>query len=114
MHEFGIAQNIVESIKDAIGEKMLSKITKIYMDIGRLSGVSPESLEFSLEVLLDKKGEKILVVREIEPEVVCLKCKNRYSPEDIIWVCPVCNDMHAEIIKGNEIKISDVEVRDED
>ncbi len=113
MHEFGIAQNIVESIRDVIGEKMLCKIDKIFMEIGRFSGVSVESLEFSLQVLLDKKGQKILYVDEIEPEVKCTSCQKSYSPEDMIWVCPVCGDMHAELIKGNEIRILNVEVKDE-
>jgi len=31
----------------------------------------------------------------------------------MIWVCPVCGDMHAELIKGNEIRILNVEVKDE-
>lgn len=113
MHEFGIAQNIIESIKESIGEKMLPNVSKIYMEIGKLSGISIESLEFSLQVILNKKGEKILYVKEIEPEVKCNVCKNIYSPEDMIWICPKCNDMHAEIVKGNEIKIIELEVKDE-
>ncbi|MGB9598932.1 MAG: hydrogenase maturation nickel metallochaperone HypA [Myxococcota bacterium] len=114
MHEFSVAQNIIESIKDAIGEKMLSKVKAIHMEIGRLSGISIESLEFSIQVLLNKKGENILNVKEIEPLVECINCKERYSPEDMIWVCPNCNEMRAEMIRGNEIKIINVEVQDED
>ncbi|MCX7957803.1 MAG: hydrogenase maturation nickel metallochaperone HypA [Deltaproteobacteria bacterium] len=114
MHEFSVAQNIIQRLKDALGEKMLNRIEKIHIDIGKLSGISVESLEFSLQVLLEKKGERILHINEIELEVRCSSCHRTYSPEDMIWICPYCKDMHAELIKGNEIKITDVEVRDED
>ncbi len=113
MHEFSVAQNIIESIKAEIGENLISKVRKISMEIGRLSGISIESLEFSLQVLLDKKGENILNVNEIEPVVRCLNCKTEYTPDDMIWICPECSDMHGEILKGNEIKIIDLEVEDE-
>lgn len=114
MHEFSVAQNIVEGIRSEIGSRLTKRIRRISMEIGRLSGISIESLEFSLQVLLDKKGVDILSVREIEPLVKCLRCGEEYSPEDMVWICPQCTDMHGEILKGNEIKIIDVEVEDED
>jgi hydrogenase nickel incorporation protein HypA/HybF len=114
MHEFSVAQNIIESIKEAIGENMLSRVNTIYMEIGKLSGVSIESLEFAMQVILNRNGKKVLNVKEIEPLVECVKCKKRYSPDDMIWICPRCNEMRADLIKGNEIKITNVEVDDED
>ena len=113
MHKFGIAQNIVESIRQEIGDSLIKRVNKIYMEIGKLSGVSTESLEFSLQVLLDRKDSRILEVAEIEPIVLCKNCRSEFSPEDMIWICPNCGDMHGELIKGNEIRIINVEVEDE-
>ncbi|MCX7942935.1 MAG: hydrogenase maturation nickel metallochaperone HypA [Deltaproteobacteria bacterium] len=114
MHELSIAQSIVECLRTEIGEKTFSKIEVIRMEIGRLAGVSVESLEFSLKVLLGKRSEiRILDAKIVEPEVRCYSCKKVYLPEDMIWICPFCGDVRAELIKGNEIKVIDVEVNDE-
>lgn len=114
MHEFSIAQNIINIIKDSIGEEMLGRVNKIYMEIGKLAGVSTESLEFSLQVILNRRNQKVLDVKEIQPLVLCFNCKNTYPPEDMVWICPYCGEYGADILKGNEIKIIDVEVNDED
>ena len=52
MHEVSIIQNVIKIVSDSAIENKLTKITKVSLKIGELSGVMPECLNFAFEICI--------------------------------------------------------------
>ena len=110
MHELSIAKNIVEIIKETVEEKDLSSIEKVILKVGELSGVVPDSLQFSLEAI--SSGTELESARyemmRIPFTIKCKVCSNESDNELGIVKCPVCGSKDTEVISGNELLISEI------
>ena len=106
MHEFSIAEDIVNSVIGEAQKHGAERITGVYLEIGQLMMVDVEQLRFALECLArDTPMENANIDMEIVPVVI--KCKNGHE-ETISWdpyktpvelVCPVCGNS-VKIIRG--------------
>ena len=47
MHEMGITQNVVSIVSEKAGD---SKVSKVVLEIGKLSAVMPEAIRFCFDV----------------------------------------------------------------
>jgi hydrogenase nickel incorporation protein HypA/HybF len=56
MHELGIASNVLEIIGKAMESRPGARLRRATVRVGDFSGVDPESLQFSLEVLAKDAG----------------------------------------------------------
>ena len=113
MHEFALAQDIVETITTRV-TKDLEKVSAINLDVGAFSGVVAESLDFGLKVILAEKHNpdvKINITRI--PSVARCQCGNEYRVEEIFESCPRCQSFNRELISGMDIVINSVEVSEE-
>ena len=108
MHEFSIAQNIIDIALNALRENGLEHIESVEVEIGEAAGVVIEALDFAWDsVTMDTplQGTK-LIVKSIPVEVICRSCKTHYMPKDIYDFCPHCGDMNPEIIRGKDLRVS--------
>jgi hydrogenase nickel incorporation protein HypA/HybF len=112
MHELSIAVNIVELATDEAKKANAKKVLKLELDIGRLSGVLPEALEFAMEEAI--KGsllEKAAIAYNYIPAVGnCPDCCNEFDTDDYFKICPFCNSTNTFFIKGKELNIRSLEV----
>jgi hydrogenase nickel incorporation protein HypA/HybF len=112
MHEFTLAQDIIETIGRNVGDD-LSKITVIHIEVGEFSGVVIESLEFGLNVVLqDKNLAGVKVNISMVPAAAECECKNQYRVKDILEACPKCNSYNRKIISGTEVIIKSIEIEE--
>ena len=51
MHEAGIVEDLIKSIRERIGEGKSGRLKKIYVQLGKATGVSEDSLKFWFEDL---------------------------------------------------------------
>ena len=110
MHEFALAQDIVETIGRNVGED-LSKVTAIHIEVGEFSGVVTESLEFGLNVVLKDKNlpDVKIDISTASATAVC-ECTNEYPVKDILDACPKCNSYNRKITSGIDVIIKSVEL----
>jgi hydrogenase nickel incorporation protein HypA/HybF len=110
MHELSIAKNIIDIIKESVEEKDLVNVEKVILKVGELSGVVPDSLEFSLEAVCSgTEMEKInYELIKIPFAVKCRVCNNDSYNELGIVKCPVCGSKDTEVISGNELLVSEI------
>lgn len=110
MHEFALAQDIVETIRRQLPDKM-EKITCIHLEVGAFSGVVAESLEFGIDVIFSEKnipGVKVNIAKV--PTIARCKCGNEYELDEIFTKCPACESFEKKVISGMDIVIKSVEI----
>ncbi|MCK9254644.1 MAG: hydrogenase maturation nickel metallochaperone HypA [Bacteroidales bacterium] len=110
MHELSIAINIVEIAQDTAFSAKLHSISEIEIEVGDLSGVIIEALEFAMEeavknTILDGAERKIT---KIPAKAKCNNCSTEYDIEDVFTPCPKCSGFDNEILSGNELKIKTI------
>jgi len=113
MHELSIAQNIIDTVVASVKNKKISKIKKIYISLGVLSGVEKDSLLFNFNLIpKDKLFEKTkLLIKENVLVVYCPKCKIKtIIKNSFVLRCSLCGNLTSEIIEGKELRIDKIEI----
>lgn len=110
MHELSIAQNIVEIVEEEAKKYESSKVESVILEIGTMSGVVPEALNFALteavkNTILEHTNFEI---NEIKAVFRCSSCGNEFSMNDLYGDCPECGNFFNDIIKGKELLIKSV------
>ena len=112
MHEFSIAQNIVEIANKAARKEYAEIVNKLELEIGDLSGVELEALEFAFDVCVKgtilEKAE--IVVHNIPGEGNCLDCGNGFTPTALYDPCPDCGGFNIDIREGMELKVKSIDI----
>lgn len=113
MHEFALAQDIVETIAAKVTED-LEKVSTIFLDVGTFSGVVPESLDFGLKVILAEKNNPDVDIRITKiPTLARCECGNEYPLTEIFDTCALCHSINRELTSGMDIIINSVELSEE-
>lgn len=110
MHELAIATNVIEFAEEFAREHKVTKIKRIELEIGQLSGIVIESLKFALEFAVKNT---VLEQAEIGITVIPGKaiCNNCHTDFDLVhWstVCHACQSTDFEILDGKEMQITSV------
>lgn len=107
MHELSIAMSIVDIASRQAEAASAEKVTQIELDIGMLSGIELESLEFALSVATrDSMFEFTnFKINRIDALCECRACKHLYAPGADFGPCPNCGKHEPEFIKGKELQI---------
>ena len=110
MHEFALAQDIIETISRSIAED-LNKVIAIYIDVGEFSGVVVDSLQFGLTVTLEDKNLSHVKVNitTVSATAVC-ECGHEYPIKDILETCPRCQSFKRKITSGADVIIRSIEL----
>lgn len=112
MHELSIAGNILEIVEETARIHNFTEVEEVDIEIGVMSGVVKEVLEFSFEIVV--KGtilEKSKInINEIHAEAQCNNCGKVFNPEDIYTQCPGCGSTSYDIIKGRELRVKSIKV----
>ena len=107
MHEMSIALNIVKTVEEELGKAKGSRVEKLELVVGKLSGVVIESLDLALEAA-KKDGplaEAEILIEEIPGKMRCLKCGNEFVTDDFYTICSNCNQYQHEVISGKDLLI---------
>jgi hydrogenase nickel incorporation protein HypA/HybF len=107
MHEFSIAVNIVDIANDYASKEGAEAVREIEIEVGELSGVVLEALEFCLEVAVK---DSILEgaqrnIRRVPGLARCRSCFREFPVKDLYSVCPECHAPAPEIIRGSELRV---------
>lgn len=110
MHELSIAVNVVDTVVDYAKKNDASKVHFIELDIGQLSGVVIDALEFAMtEAVKDSMCENAEVkINEISAVAKCNNCSHEFNVDDIYAVCPKCNTFDNQLIQGNELNLKKI------
>ncbi|UCH14974.1 MAG: hydrogenase maturation nickel metallochaperone HypA [Bacteroidales bacterium] len=112
MHEFSIAVNIIDIASKAAENEDAEKINEVEIEVGMLSGVIIEALEFALESAVKNtllENAKI-VIDKVKALAKCNDCQAEFEPDNLIAQCPVCSSIDFKIIRGRELRVKSINV----
>jgi hydrogenase nickel incorporation protein HypA/HybF len=112
MHELAITQSILSLTLEQAKKVNASKITRINLTIGELTGIVEDCVRFYFELLSKDTiaAEATLTFDKPPTTLRCRQCATTFSPENLTWVCPNCGEPKIEIISGRECLVSSIEV----
>ena len=106
MHELSIARSIVELVEEQADNRGASVVEELELEIGHLSGVEIQTLEFALDsAIKGSKLEKARIIRHyIEGEGQCSDCETIFPMNALFSPCPHCGSYLVKILKGKELR----------
>ncbi len=114
MHEMSLVQGLFQQLHDIAGQHNTSRVLKVTMVIGPLSGVVVDSFRFGFDVL--SKTDDLVKDAELEiviPEV-SYRCSNCRSLETTAGErpqqCTACGDALLIAEDGNDLILQQVEM----
>lgn len=116
MHELSIAQNIVDILNEQLKPQERRRISSVSVRIGELSGVVPESLEFSFQVIAAESEfpSAVLQMELVPVSAKCNQCGKTSSLSYGVFFCPECGSGDVAILTGQELQVVAVDVNDSD
>ena len=104
MHELSVAQSICRCVAEHAGG---ARVDEMVVEVGALSGVNRESLEFCLGEAAQIGGVRLdhFAVEMVPARVEC-DCGHAYETEDLIEPCPKCGGFLRSVIGGEDIVVS--------
>jgi hydrogenase nickel incorporation protein HypA/HybF len=108
MHELSLTRAIVELCSEAAEGARVRRIT---IEVGKLSGVVPDALQFCYEVctagtLLDSSELDIV---EEPARATCRTCGEQFALADVLDAC-ACGSYDLSITAGQALRVKEMEV----
>lgn len=112
MHEFTIASEIIEIVKNESKKANALQIKKVEIDVGELSGVVIEALQFALDsIIQDSEFEKMkIIIHSIKGQAQCNHCGKCFHTNELFSPCPQCQSFDLKITGGQDLKINRISI----
>jgi hydrogenase nickel incorporation protein HypA/HybF len=114
MHELSIAQNIVDIVQQYVPVEAMGDVRSVRVRVGGLSGIVPESLEFSFSAIVagTPLGSASLNIERVPAVCRCEDCGIEFEVADFVFACPGCSGMHTKLISGSDLQVVDIELEE--
>lgn len=111
MHEMSITQGIIDLCLQHAGGR---RVMALEVEIGRLSSVVPEAVEFCFEAcsrgtLLE--GARLAITR-IPGRGCCRECGAETELHELFDACSQCGSHRVRITAGQELRVTEIEIED--
>jgi hydrogenase nickel incorporation protein HypA/HybF len=112
MHEQSIVESLLAVVLGNAEKAKASKILRIYLVVGELSGVVDEAVNFYFSFLSKDTiaADANIFFMQTPARVRCRNCNTVFNPERLDFHCPNCNEQEIEIIGGRELYVESIEV----
>ena len=111
MHEVSIIENVIKIVTEKAIENKFTKVNKVSLKIGQLSGVMPESLNFAFKscIMNTMLEGSTLEIERVSAVAECSDCTQEFPIDHFNKLCPCCNKFCSRIISGYELYINTIE-----
>ncbi len=112
MHEISLCQSVLKIIEQQAAEQNYSRVKTVFLEVGRLAAVEPESLRFGFDAVMKDSiadGARLEII-DVIGQAVCLQCKSRVEVKQRFDACPQCGAVALLIEQGEELRIKELEV----
>lgn len=111
MHELSLAGAVVNTVeKHAAGRP----VSAVYLRVGRLRQVVPETLEFYFGFVADGTAcAGARLVQELVPALLrCRPCGREWEIDLPDFHCGVCGGADVEVVSGQELQVESIDVEE--
>ncbi|MBD3840782.1 MAG: hydrogenase/urease nickel incorporation protein HypA [Campylobacterales bacterium] len=112
MHEYSIVQSLLNSCEEHASANKASKVTKVVVKIGVMSGVEPDLLQTAFDTFKETTiCEDAKFVINIQPVVIeCNQCHEESTLEKNEYSCPKCASTDLKIVDGEDMFLMSLEL----
>jgi hydrogenase nickel incorporation protein HypA/HybF len=112
LHEVGITRSIVEIAEQTARAQGASRVLSVTVEIGELSGVVAEAVEFCFEAC--SRGTFLdgarLIIERVPGLGRCPACGEQTAMGPYSFECPSCAALGLETLQGRELRVTEMEV----
>jgi len=115
MHEMSLAAGILQLVEDAAVRERFSRVRRIGLEAGALSGVEVSALRFALAAIAPGTCLEGAQVEIDEPpgRAWCLPCGVTVEIRTRLDDCPHCGGHQLQATAGMELKLRELIVHDD-
>jgi hydrogenase nickel incorporation protein HypA/HybF len=112
MHELSIVMSIIDIAERQASQANASVIDEIELDIGTLSGIEFDALDFAWTEAVRKTilENAVRKINRIEASADCIDCGISFSIQHYYDPCPVCGGHLINITRGKEMRVKSLVV----
>ncbi len=112
MHEYSIVQSLIDSCEDHAKENSATKVTKVVVKIGVMSGVEPDLLKSAFDTFKEDTVCEIceFIINIQKVKILCNSCKNEYELQKNEYLCPKCKSSDIKVIDGEDMFLMQLEL----
>lgn len=112
MHEVGIVESALEVIRREARTHRATRVTRVVMRVGAISGVDQEALRFAFEACTPHSiaAGASLEIESIPARAHCAACAEDFTIESgFIFQCPRCTAFSGDVRSGKELELARLE-----
>lgn len=112
MHEFGIAQGLLDAVLAKAQEIGAPRVISIRLEIGALAGVETGALTFAFAALAHETpaASAHLRIENIPVRCYCSTCETEFECRPADYACPKCGRTSTDVRSGRELRLISMEV----
>jgi len=114
MHELAIVKRILDLALDVSEQNGALPVARVAVDVGALQNVVPEMMSFAFAAISHGTNAEGAAFEwsEVPAEVICERCETSFRPDAPIWVCPECGAGGGRVVRGDELVLRSVTLRE--
>ena len=112
MHELSLMEGLLELIQDSARKEGFTRVRRVILSIGKLSGVEPEAMAFCFESVMAgtlAEGAE-LEINEVEGLGRCEPCGATVPMETRFDPCPHCGKVQLPVTAGTDMRVEALDV----
>jgi len=112
MHEISLCEGILQILEDNARTQCYTRVKRVWLEIGGLSGVELEAMRFGFEVVTHgtlADGATLEII-ESPGTAWCMQCSKTVPLKQRFDACPDCGSYQLQVTGGDEMKIRELEV----
>lgn len=112
MHEMSLCENIREIIEEQARKDGFARVNCVWLEVGPLSCVEPDALRFGFDVVMRGSVAEGAALEIASPPALarCPVCLATAPVQQRYDACPECGTGPMEMLQGDALKISKLEV----
>ncbi|HEY5789090.1 MAG TPA: hydrogenase maturation nickel metallochaperone HypA [Gammaproteobacteria bacterium] len=112
MHEMSLAEGILQILEQNSRSQGFARVTRVRLELGRLSHVEPEALAFCFEVVARDTlaAGAVLELLRVDGQGWCEECAASVPIDSHYAACPRCGGYRVATTGGTEMRVKELEV----
>lgn len=105
-----IVASIVDIVEDEAKKANATKVTEVELNIGTISGIEIDALNFAFMALKPKTmlRDAEIKINTIQAKSKCLKCNHEFDTDNVFTLCPKCDSYETAVLQGKEMKVKSI------
>ena len=112
MHEMELTEGILDLIEDEAKTAGFTAVKIVRLEVGVLSHVSVEALQFCFEAVTKDTiaSGAVLDIVTVEGAGWCMDCSQTVALAERFGACPLCGNYHVQMTAGDDLRLKELEV----